>query len=176
MNQKLTVDAQPMPAVLPKRVGRRLKEESRAEELRERLVKWNYFPADMKPSLRALAQALDTSHQLLSHLLVGLEDWERKCDGARCRVLHKRQGRTPTEAVERKWHSLLRKSRQRQAVQWVKHKPADDAWKRNCRQLYLEKFGPATCERLGLLKPEDPMAMWIERPEGLVTWRMIWPE
>jgi hypothetical protein len=160
----------------PRRAGRRPKEDTRADELRERLVKWSYFPPKERPSLRKLAEALNTNHQLLSHLLVGLEEWERRGDAARCRVLHKRQGRTPAEAVEKKWHLLMRKSRRDQALEWVKHRPAHEAWSRKCGQLYLAKFGPVICEKLGLLKPEDPMAMWTKPPEGLDTWRMLWSD
>lgn len=32
----------------------------------------------MRPSLRALARELGTSHQLLTHYLVGLEEWQRQ--------------------------------------------------------------------------------------------------
>jgi hypothetical protein len=41
----------------PRRGGRKPADERRADELRERLVKWSYFPASARPSLRALAKA-----------------------------------------------------------------------------------------------------------------------
>jgi hypothetical protein len=34
------------------------------------------MPESVRPSLRALARQLDTSHQLLGHYLDGLEEWK----------------------------------------------------------------------------------------------------
>jgi hypothetical protein len=56
--------------------GRKIKQESRAAELRWKLVAWKQTPESSRPSLRALACELGTSHQLLSHYLDGLEQWE----------------------------------------------------------------------------------------------------
>ncbi len=58
--------------------GRKTKQESRATEFRQRLVGWSRVPESARPSLRALAFELGTSHQLLQHYLRGLEKWE--CD------------------------------------------------------------------------------------------------
>jgi hypothetical protein len=58
--------------------GRKTKQESRAAEFRERLVVWKRTPESLRPSLRALARELSTSHQLLQHYLDGLEEWEFK--------------------------------------------------------------------------------------------------
>jgi hypothetical protein len=156
------------------RAGRRPKEDSRADELRERLVKWSYFPPEARPSLRALAEALNTSHQLLSHYLVGLEEWERKQDFARCRVITKRHGQACTEAQQMKWHSMLRKSRGQSVRSFTKKDP-----RREEREARTEALINAAYAKLGLTlpKPADPMAMWTKPPEGLDTWRMmIWSE
>jgi hypothetical protein len=56
-------------------VGRKPKRESRAAEFRQRLIAWKQLPESLRPSLRALACELGTSHQLLAHYLDGLEEW-----------------------------------------------------------------------------------------------------
>ncbi len=160
----------------PRRGGRKPADESRAEELRERLLKWSYFPASARPSLRVLAKALQTSHQLLSHLLVGLEGWEREKDLERCRVVTKPHGVVWTEAHQMKVHSKLRQSRRKIALSWVKDMPKRQADDEEVRVLLLAKLGPALCDKWGLLKPKDPMEMWTKPPEGLDTWRMLWAE
>jgi hypothetical protein len=58
--------------------GRKKKQESRAREFRQRLVEWSRVPESTRPSLRALARELGTSHQLLRHYHDGLEEWECK--------------------------------------------------------------------------------------------------
>jgi hypothetical protein len=58
--------------------GRKPNQESRSAELRRRLIAWKQIPESQRPSLRALACELGTSHQLLSHLLNGLEAWQEE--------------------------------------------------------------------------------------------------
>jgi hypothetical protein len=58
--------------------GRKHTEESRATEFRQRLIAWKQTPESSRPSLRALARQLGTSHQLLKHYLDGLEKWRYK--------------------------------------------------------------------------------------------------
>jgi hypothetical protein len=58
--------------------GRKPNQESRSAEFRRRLIAWRQIPESHRPSLRTLARELGTSHQLLSHLLVGLETWQEK--------------------------------------------------------------------------------------------------
>jgi hypothetical protein len=60
----------------PSKVGRKHLEESRANEIRARLAEWKRLPESSRPSLRALAKELGTSHQLLSHYLQGWEKWQ----------------------------------------------------------------------------------------------------
>jgi len=55
--------------------GRKPKQDSRADEIRARLMEWKEKPESARPSLRALASELHTSHQLLSHYLEGLDKW-----------------------------------------------------------------------------------------------------
>lgn len=58
--------------------GRKTKQESRSTEFRQRLIEWKQSPEWSRPSLRALARQLGTSHQLLKHYLDGLEKWRYK--------------------------------------------------------------------------------------------------
>jgi hypothetical protein len=62
--------------------GRKPEYESRAAEFRQRLIEWKQIPESMRPSLRALARELGTSHQLLKHYLDRLEKWQYQ---ERCR-------------------------------------------------------------------------------------------
>ena len=52
--------------------------ESRANEIRMRLTDWRRLPESSRPSLRALARELGTSHQLLGHYLRHWEVWQAK--------------------------------------------------------------------------------------------------
>ena len=56
--------------------GRKPDQESRSAEFRQRLIVWKQTPPASRPSVRALARELDTSHQLLTHYLAGLEKWQ----------------------------------------------------------------------------------------------------
>src|SRR5450432_2644994 len=58
--------------------GRKPTQESRSAEFRQRLIAWKQTPESLRPSLRALARQLGTSHQLLKHYLDGLEKWRYK--------------------------------------------------------------------------------------------------
>lgn len=58
--------------------GRKPKPESRGTEIRSRLAEWKRTPAFSRPSLRALARELGTSHQLLGHYQASLEKWQHK--------------------------------------------------------------------------------------------------
>jgi hypothetical protein len=58
--------------------GRKPAQESRATEFRQKLMEWKQTPQSLRPSLRALARMLVTSHQLLKHYLDGLEKWRHK--------------------------------------------------------------------------------------------------
>jgi hypothetical protein len=58
--------------------GRKPTQESRSAEFRQRLVEWKQSPEWSRPSLRALASQLGTSHQLLKHYLDELEKWRYK--------------------------------------------------------------------------------------------------
>ena len=60
--------------------GRKRKQESRAAELRQRLIVWQQTPEPMRPPLRALARELRTSHALLQHYLINLGKWQAEED------------------------------------------------------------------------------------------------
>jgi hypothetical protein len=156
-----------------RRPGRRQKDESRADELRERLVKWSYFPSNERPSLRRLAAALNTSHQLLSHLLVGLEDWEREKDLTRCRVLTKGHGSVMSEAEQMRWHRKFRRDRAELARSLSRREDS-------AHEARVEALMNAIYMKFRLTpsppKPKDPMAIWTNSPEQFDTWSMLWSE
>ncbi|MBZ5701018.1 MAG: hypothetical protein LAN84_04155 [Acidobacteriia bacterium] len=56
--------------------GRKRTSESRAAEIRARLMEWKQIPEPIRISLRALATEIGTSHQLLSFYLRGLDKWQ----------------------------------------------------------------------------------------------------
>jgi hypothetical protein len=60
------------------RSGRKPAQESRATEFRRKLMEWKQTPKSSRPSLRALARELGTSHQLLTFYLKGFEEWQGK--------------------------------------------------------------------------------------------------
>lgn len=72
--------------------GRKRKEESRAAELRQRLAVWQQTPEFMRPSLRALARELGTTHQLLTHYCDGLESWKAREEAKRIRARAEAEG------------------------------------------------------------------------------------
>lgn len=58
--------------------GRKPASESRATEIRARLLLWKQVQEPHRISLRALARELSTSHQLLGHYLTRWEKWKAK--------------------------------------------------------------------------------------------------
>jgi hypothetical protein len=70
--------------------GRKPKTESRADEFRQRLVIWKQTPEFSRPSLRELARQLGTSHQMLNHLLKGLDKWQAQEDWRRVKEIRGR--------------------------------------------------------------------------------------
>lgn len=58
--------------------GRKTASESRATEIRARLLSWKQAPKQHRISLRALARELGTSHQLVGHYLACWEKWRSK--------------------------------------------------------------------------------------------------
>src|SRR5712692_5934438 len=85
------------------RRGRKRAGESRAPEIRARLMEWKQVPERMRISLRALAAEMGTSHQLLSFFLKRLNYWQigeykRKENDIRVRAA--REGRLMTGAEQ----------------------------------------------------------------------------
>jgi hypothetical protein len=83
--------------------GRKRVGESRASEIRTRLVEWKLIPEPVRISLRALAVEIGTSHQLLSFYLRGLNRWQaweyrRKANDIRARA--EGEGRAMTNAEQ----------------------------------------------------------------------------
>ena len=88
--------------------GRKSKQESRADELRQRLITWKEIPESLRPSLRALAAEIGVSHQLLTFYLEDLEEWYRsakkrtleKADRIRARVAAENREMTMRECID----------------------------------------------------------------------------
>jgi len=76
--------------------GRKPKWESRSAELRHGLIGWRQIPVGLRPSLRALARKLNTTHQLLAYFLNGLDSWRAEEEGRRIRARAKAEGRPMT--------------------------------------------------------------------------------
>jgi hypothetical protein len=82
--------------------GRKPTQESRATEFRRRLTAWKQTPVSLRPSLRALARELGTSHQLLTFYLKRLEKWQgkeywRQAREIRARAVAENRPMTPWE-------------------------------------------------------------------------------
>jgi len=97
------------------KAGRKAKGESRAEELRQRLIAWKEMPESQRPSLRSLAKELRTSHALLQYYLEGLERWRREKDLERLRANAAAKGVKVTPALERRYLAWLAKIEAQQA-------------------------------------------------------------
>jgi len=69
--------------------------ESRAAEFRRRFIVWKQTPESMRPSLRALAGELGTSHQILVYHLNRLDRWQAQERAKRIRA----EGRPFTAAL-----------------------------------------------------------------------------
>jgi len=85
--------------------GRRTASESRAAEIRARLLAWKQTPEPQRISLRALAAEIGTSHQLLSFYLKRLGKWQgeeyrRKANDLRARAKAENRYMTPGEEAQ----------------------------------------------------------------------------
>jgi hypothetical protein len=72
------------------RQGRKPASESRAAEIRARLVAWKQIPEARRISLRALAVEIGTSHQLLSFYLRRWDKWRSKEYRRKAKEIHVR--------------------------------------------------------------------------------------
>ena len=91
--------------------GRKPKQESRSAEFRQRLIAWKQTPESLRPSLRALARDLGTSHQLLTFYLKRLEKWQAKeyfRQATEIRARAHAQGRPMTQWEEQQAHAFTR--------------------------------------------------------------------
>jgi len=95
--------------------GRKPKQQSRSAEFRESLIEWKQTSESSRPSLRALACQLGTSHQLLSYYLSVLQEWRQERDLERLRTQAKTKNLTLTPDVEKRYLAWLRRIEERQA-------------------------------------------------------------
>jgi hypothetical protein len=89
------------------RRGRKPASESRAAEIRAKLLAWRQMPEPQRISLRALGHELGTSHQLLGHYLKGWEKWQSK--------EYRRQAREISAHAEAETRPWIAAEMQRQA-------------------------------------------------------------
>jgi hypothetical protein len=82
-------------------------DESRSTEFRQRLIEWQCLPKSARPSLRALARGLNTTHQLLSFYLMGLDRWRFAKDLEQFRANAKARGITVTPKHEQRYLKWL---------------------------------------------------------------------
>jgi hypothetical protein len=91
--------------------GRKCAQESRATEFRRALLLWKQAPESPRPSLRALARELDTSHQLLSFYVKNLHRWQSKEYWRRAKEIRARanaEGRALTQEEEQQVYAYNR--------------------------------------------------------------------
>jgi hypothetical protein len=97
--------------------GRKAKWESRALEYHHRLATWKQMPETARPSLRALARELGTSHQLLGHYLQSWAKWQAKeyrQQAEEIRARAQRENRTLTP-----WEARQASAYDQEAFQWM---------------------------------------------------------
>jgi len=78
-------------------------------------VSWKQTAVTLRPSLRALARELGTSHQLLCHYLAGLDQWRWEEKLRAFRTKAKAHNLTVTPADERRYLNWLKRIEERQA-------------------------------------------------------------
>jgi len=91
--------------------GRKPAAESRGSEFRARLAEWMRKPEFSRPSLRALARELGTSHQLLSFYLKNLHKWQSKQYWRQAKAIRARanaEGRDLTQQEEQQFYAYNR--------------------------------------------------------------------
>jgi len=91
--------------------GRKPKAESRGTEIRASLAEWKQMPQFSRPSLRALARELGTSHQLLSFYLKSLHRWQGKEYWRQANEIRGRanaEGRVLTQQEEQQFYAYNR--------------------------------------------------------------------
>lgn len=91
--------------------GRKPAHESRATEFRRKLMEWKQTPRSSRPSLRAFARELGTSHQLLTFYLKRLDEWQAKEYWRQAREIRARaiaEGRPLTHWEEHQAHGCDR--------------------------------------------------------------------
>ena len=165
MAEQLAETVEVRPVEKRQRAGRRPKDECRADELREKLVKWRYYPPNARPSLRRLAKLLNTSHQLLSHFLVGLEQWERDKNVEYYRAVAKAKNIPLDGAGERNLCSQLCAFRRKAARDDAKWGP----------KLFRAQTKLAAMYGYSVPLPR-PNAAWIDPPEKKSVWNIVRPE
>ncbi len=104
--------------------GRKRKDESRAAELRQRLIVWQQTPESVRPALRTLARELRISHGLLQHYLNNLEKRQADEDWRRAREIRARA--TAEDRPMTPWEEQQSRSLDRRALRLFIESTLDD--------------------------------------------------
>jgi hypothetical protein len=165
--------------------GRKPKQESRAAEIRAKLLSWRQTPELQRISLRALAIELATSHQMLAYYLSGLDRWqaEERATQIRARAKAERRPLTLRECCQeiivpsalREIERIEREAR-RGRLNWADLKTLK-IWARHFPQAQqvLEKYSRSVLKRKSFkeIVKETPR----QKGETGVAWvRRIWDE
>jgi hypothetical protein len=125
--------------------GRKSASETRATEIRAKLISWKQTPEPHRISLRALAVRLATSHQLLSAYLKGLRDWQKKDYQRRAKAIGKRA------KAEKRYMTPWEQSEVASLERAAFHCMIDSALTSTLKR-YLAEFREK--KRVGLKRPE----------------------
>jgi hypothetical protein len=176
--------------------GRKPAYESRATELRQRLIVWKQMPIALRPSLRAFAIQLGTSHQILSYYLGGLDTLGAEQEAKRIRARAEAEGRPMTFretlqamliSTNAKWIVELRKAAKRGPLKSDRFKFLNELVRQGLpgAKEILEKCRVMTPEEEKQAQAAEKKAMFasavlkhIERikqaaEQGPLTWRDI---
>jgi len=134
----------------PSRRGRKPAGESRAAEIRIKLLAWKQTPEPHKITVRALAREIGTSHQLLACYLKGLKEWQAKDYQRRAKAVRERawaENRGTTAAEEQQAVAL-----DRAGLRLMLESALDSAYKRYEKEFREMQPGALTGAKLRLIK------------------------
>jgi hypothetical protein len=108
--------------------GRKPTDKSRAVEIRTKLLAWNQTPKSQRVSLRALALALGTSHQLLCFYLRSLGRWQAKDYRRRARAIRELAAEEDREMTP--WEESQAKALERESLRYLLDSALASAYRR----------------------------------------------
>ena len=99
MNPEQQTEHQTEPLPRERGAGRKPKDESRADELRQRLIEWEWTPQAIE---------LEVSHQMLSYYRVNLEEWWREKKLEHIRAVAKAKDVPATRELETRYLAWIK--------------------------------------------------------------------